>query len=378
MRSTLERLPRLAAALAEPVWGTRVRGTVPERQRTRLARLSTAAAMLVIGTTVGVLSLQHRPLSLLALPLALLLTTGGARYLQIVIHHYAVHNQFFRRPAANRLLGQTISTILLTQDYDGFHVDHIRKHHPNGKLARRGDPDLETLIALGIRPGVPREQLWRRFVLTLLSPRYHFLFLRERLKANFVTASGPRRTAAYLFWAAVLTALAVWPGAIVPFLVAYFIPVTAGYHVSALMQFTSEHVWLTPCHAGDTMRARARRCTRGRFCGDPLPSSTLGAAARAIAWSRWWLRLLTVHAASRIAVLHGDLPDHDLHHIRPTDLDWANSDAERVAMAQREELTEVWGLGNALDEVFVTLSKLEPMEEATAPDAYNAAAFASM
>ena len=341
--------------------------------------LATAAGMLVGGVAAGLAGLQGR--SAAPLPLLLLgglLATGGARYLQIVIHHYAVHNQFFRSPRANRLLGQTISTVLLTQDYDGFRVDHMKKHHPNAKLARRGDPDLETLISLGFRPGVPRRELWRLFVVTLVSPRYHLTFLRERLRANFVTATVPRRVAAGVVWSGVVALLMVYPSAIVPTIVAYFIPVTFGYHVSALMQFTSEHVWLTPCRAGDTVRSRARRATRGRFCGDPLPPLEQSSAAAVMAWTWWCLRLVTVHAMSRIAVLHGDLPDHDLHHIRPTDLDWPNSHAERLSMSQQEELSEVWGLGNALDEVFHTLSTLEPMDAAAAPDTYNAAAFAAM
>jgi fatty acid desaturase len=378
VRRSLERLPRPVAALAEPIWGTRLHAAPPVR-RTAIGRLLSAAGMLAAGVALSVAGLQRPPMSLPLLLPGLLLATGGARYLQIVIHHHAVHQRLVRGAAMNRLLGQAISAVLLTQDYDGFYVDHIKKHHPNGKLARRGDPDLETLIALGIVPGVQREELWRRFVKTLISPRYHLLFLRERLAANFVRSTGPRRLAAAMIWSTAVLALVLFPAAIAPFLIAYLLPITIGYHMSALMQFTSEHVWLTPCRAVDDARSRARRATRGRFCGDRLPPPDLHAATAAIAWGKWWLRLLTVHAAARIAVLHGDLPHHDLHHIRPTDLDWPNSDAERLSMRTHEELGEVWGLWNALDQVFETLSALDPMEPATATaDGYNAAAFASM
>jgi hypothetical protein len=374
VRKSLERLPPRLAALAEPIWGTCLRG-VPTWRQSAMSRMLTAWAMLAGGVALSVAGLQRPPLSLALLLPGLLLATGGARYLQIVIHHYTVHNRFFHRPFANRFLGQAISTLLLTQDYDGFYVDHIKKHHPNAKLARRGDPDLETLLSLGIVPGMTRAELWRRFVKTLFSPRYHLVFIRERLRANFLSATVPRRVAAAVVWSAAAIALALFPRAILPFAIAYLVPITIGYHMSALMQFTSEHVWLTPCGAGDDARSRARRATRGRFCGDPLPAP----GASALAWVRWWLRLVTLHAAARIAVLHGDLPHHDLHHIRPTDLDWANSGAERLEMADHEELWEVWGLWNALDQVFQTFSALDPMDPATATaEGYNASAFASM
>src|SRR5712691_8918368 len=138
VRSTLEQLPRGLAVLAEPIWGTRLR-IAPARRRSPILRLLTAAGMVVVGVAAGFAAFQ-RPSAIWLLLISAVLTTGGARYLQIVIHHYAVHNRFFRKPLANRLLGQTISTILLTQDYDGFYEDHMRKHHPNVKLARRGDP----------------------------------------------------------------------------------------------------------------------------------------------------------------------------------------------------------------------------------------------
>src|SRR5439155_6879766 len=112
------------------------------------------------------------------LPLGWIFTIGGSRYLQVSVVHFAVHNQFFSRERHNRLLAQTISTVLLITDYDSYYRDHIKNHHPIGKFARRGDPDLEFLIALGFLPGMSRDELWRHLAWTLISPRFHFLFLR--------------------------------------------------------------------------------------------------------------------------------------------------------------------------------------------------------
>jgi fatty acid desaturase len=360
VRWSLKNLPpRLTAKLAA-IWGTIIHAGKPT-QHSRLSRLRLALTFILVGLTFTALGLVWMPWTVVLLPLGWIFTIGGSRYLQVSVVHFAVHNQVFARERHNRLLAQTISTVLLITDFDTYHRDHVKNHHPIGKFARRGDPDLEFLIALGFLPGMSRNELWRHLAWTLVSPRFHFLFLRGRLYSNFVGASRPRRLAAIAFWLAVAIALAMHPMWIIPFIVLWILPLTLGYHMSSILQFASEHLWLLPC-TGEGAREHAKALTRGRFCGDALPDADLRGVARLRAWARWWLRLLTLHAVVRVAVLPGDLTHHDLHHLRPTDFDWPNADAVRFEMlANGETLNETWGLFAALDEVFVVLSSLPPM-----------------
>jgi hypothetical protein len=71
-----------------------------------------------------------------------------------------------------------------------------------------------------------------------------------------------------------------------------------------------------------------------------------------------WLDLSDVLSV-RVAILNGDLPQHDWHHHSPkTQKDWPNAAYAR----QREveagaEYTEYWGLTTVIDQVFQGLGK---------------------
>jgi len=358
------------------IWGTKPKVGKSTRH-SRVGRLILALTFVVVGVTFTVIGLIWMPWTAILLPIGWILTIGGARHLQVSIVHFAIHNQFFKSKRHNRWLAQIISTVLIITDYDTYHRDHVGLHHPSRTFARRGDPDLEFLIALGFLPGMSRDELWRHLWHTAGSPRFHYLFLRGRFQSNFASASKPRRLAAIMLWAAVTIALAAHPAWIVPFFIIWVFPLTIGYHVSSLLQFASEHLWLLPCR-GESAREHATALTRGRFCGDALPSADLRGGAWLRAWAMWWVRLLTLHAVVRVAVLPGDLTHHDLHHLRPHDLDWANADDVRLEMlADGVTLNETWGLFAALDEVFVVLSSLPPMD-ITKPVTMNERLFGTM
>jgi hypothetical protein len=368
VRHSLEKLPRWITRIGETVWGTRIHSR-PSRRRSPAFRLMTALAMMAFGITLGVIGLVIFPWGVPLIPIGWVFTIGGGRYLQVVIGHHAVHNRFFRHARANRALVQTITVALLIQDFDGYFKDHVLTHHALQQFARRGDPDLEALIAFGFKPGMSKAALWRRLRRSLVSPAFHLAFAEARMHSNFVTAPPLRRVAAVMFCALVATLLILQPALIAPTVVIVFIPLTVGYQASALLQFTSEHLWMLPCREGETLRQHAAALTRGRFCGDAAPSPDLRGRARIAGWTRWWVRLFTIHAMVRIAVLPGDLVDHDLHHLAPGRLDWANSSLDRLEMNKDDkyELTEVWGLGEAIDTVFEVLSALpeEPVEAAS-------------
>jgi fatty acid desaturase len=177
------------------------------------------------------------------LVLSWMVTVHGARKGQVVINHHAVHTNVTGQKRYDQMLAEVVSTLLLIQDYRGYFGDHVRVHHDPKQLATPADPDLQFLLLLGFRPGMRREALWRRLYWTLVSPRFHSLFLRARLKANYVTAPVYRRIMAGCYAAAVVAGLAL-TGAWLPWVVAWVVPVFPLYHVAALLQFICEHNWL--------------------------------------------------------------------------------------------------------------------------------------
>src|SRR5262249_26848539 len=118
--------------------------------------------------------------------------------------------------------------------------DHIKLHH-SLHLATLTDPDMQFLCALGFRPGMSRQALWRHLYWTLVSPRFHCLFLAMRLRVNFITAPWYRRlmSGLYALGGGVGLMQGGWP-----VMVAWLVPLFPLYHIASLLQFVSEHRWL--------------------------------------------------------------------------------------------------------------------------------------
>ena len=349
--------------------GRHHRDLPPEPTRSAWFRLCMAQAQLLTGVLLSassfhVLATGATILSGAAMAMALgvgwLLTVGGARTLQATIGHHLVHENFSKRLSRrqHRILYQLISTVLWFQGFVDYLVDHLKKHHkdPTGPE----DPDQVFLDQLGFRAGMRVDELWRHLQWTVVSPVFHGRFLLARIRANFVEP-GPARRAGSLLWLAALVGAVTWAHVWLPFLVVWVVPLTVLYHVSALVQFLSEHAWYSVRAAGTKKSEHLAGLTVGRFCGDPAPQIRERTVRWFLAWSRWWVRLVCIHLPVRIAVLVGDLPDHDWHHASAQG-DWPNSRARRLAhlrdLADGWPLVEVWGLGAALQRVFVHLSAL--------------------
>ena len=114
---------------------------------------------------------------------------------------------------------------------------------------------------------------------------------------------------------------------------------------------------------------RLSRLTFGRFVGEPWPSRDLSPGLWWLAWSRWCCRLLWLHIPTRLCVLVGDLCQHDWHHRHPRG-DWSNAcyarqrDIQAGCPGWPEPYSAVWGLDQAIDEMFAGLAALPPLPEA--------------
>ncbi len=324
------------------------------------------------------------------LPLTWLVITGLMRKMQVVYGHHCVHRVFVRgHPAGNEFLLRALTTFLLVQNGAEYRRDHLG-HHNRSLFTTVRDADAAFLHRLGFQPGTRRGVLWRRLLLgTLLSPRFHGLFLAARLGSCLMRQPPAWRLAAAA-WTGLLTAgLAAlagwWQAALVVWVPMFFL-----YHHSALLQFLTEHAWLVSGEAPRSVDAYAERCW-GRFLGDPCPAPGRHRGLAWLgAWTRWWLRLLLLHAPVRVACLVGDLPAHDWHHlcgfIGDDTAAWPGAIHARQAAIDRGrslrmEQRELWGLRSMLDHVFLLLEMAgSPSHESAAgpaPDARSARAQAA-
>ncbi|MGL5827133.1 MAG: hypothetical protein ACRCYU_20300, partial [Nocardioides sp.] len=248
--------------------------------------------------------------------------------------------------------------------FEDYESDHLT-HHSRKIFTTINDPDAAFLVDLGFEPGQPFEELWARLLRTPFSPRFHAIFLRARLKTNFVDADPVRKALA----AVTVIALAVAAKKMGPARAVTLIALPHGplYHISALLQFASEHAWLKTAES-PSGREEYQSRTWGRASIVPLPKAGLPWPARGKAWSRWGAGTV-VQQSVRWGVLVGDLPAHDYHHLVQHDHDWQRAiwnrqlhidSGDKLLFSQREYAT----IQEVLTEVLTLMSKSEPLRAA--------------
>jgi hypothetical protein len=97
------------------------------------------------------------------------------------------------------------------------------------------------------------------------------------------------------------------------------------------------------------------------FCGAQVPEKQKNVVYDLWVWFVWVIHML-IHLIIRLTVLPGDIVTHDFHHRHPYSKEWKN-----YSFARQEDIeqlnkkwppyTEVWGLFNAIDKVFISMSK---------------------
>lgn len=369
VRESMRVLPNFLQPLLTWLTGKPLRGSQPVWKLNPHWFLAAALLELVAGVSLSIILIHSSPIFWPLLLISWMNTVGGGRFLMVTIIHHCVHYNFSNSKAVSLWLTEVLSAVLLIQDFEGYRRDHVTIHH--GKMmATLDDPDMVFLLILGFRPGMKREDLWKRLIKTLPSPRFHYLFLRARLAANFKT-SGRYRIAMSIAIQGVVLAIVAATHTWIYWFVAWIFPLTFLYHISALLQFTSEHRWLRVRHSDEPARLALARLTLGRFMGEPVPSDCLPVIRRCSAWISWYMRMIFLHLPCRIFVIAGDLPQHDWHHRHIRSKDWTfaayarQRDLEANCPGWPETYTEVWGLLPAIDGVFRFLSNLPQLPEAS-------------
>ena len=336
-----------------------------------------AVGMFLEGVTLAALMKApwwETPVLLLLLFYWLLLTSGSMRVMHVVIGHHCVHRSFAEKLSTNQRVAEFISILILMVPWTRYVEDHVGIHHSK-KLATLEDGDVKMLLNLGFHPGKTRKQYWRQLAMSIVSPRFHWMFLKARLQWNFLSQETPgwRRMAALGFQGSLL-GLAVGVSAtthslfpLTFYVVGWVMPLVPLFAISALVQWCSEHKWLLVETADETIpyKILLARLTNLRFVAAPLPGSLtqLGLLRGLGCWGSWAGRVIFVDLWVRLYLLCGDLPAHAYHHRYARDRRWPQSlqscaDAVANPKPGEEPWTEVWNLMDAINSVFDTLAVL--------------------
>ena len=291
------------------------------RQRTPRHHIAAAFAWLVAGTAISAAAVMQGGGLLALLPFGMVATTSGMGLLQAVVYHHCSHGTVLATRRANLAMGRFISLLLLIKDFDVYQKEHFRHHSPK-RLFTDDDEFLSYLDRfIGIGPGMSRHESRRRVLKSFVSPVFHVRLLTARLAGCLVTCKAADRAARLVFWGSVLLA-SYWVGAVVPVLVAWFVPAIILFQIATSLRVLAEHRFAD----GDVMALRDRRfigrTTAGVFPGAAVPGVAASKMAAVADWTIWWFKMMTVHLFSRVFVLVGDAPAHDYHHRHPGSRDW--------------------------------------------------------
>ena len=326
-----------------------------------------AALLFVFPVLVYLASLINFGFALAASYVAAVVMTGLFRKFQVEYGHHASHRSFVRgNREKNNLYLNLSTTIALCQNGIEYRKEH-NEHHDRSIFTTEDDADAALLRKFGFRPGLSRKRLWLTLIANLFSPYFHVYFFWQRLKSSFVTRSTWAWRIASAAWLTFVCSggffLPLWIAA-----VTIWLPLTIFYQMSALIQFVTEHAWMITETAPTSNETYAERCW-GRFMGERLPESSGSLFAKAIAWSGFAIRHVFLHFPGRYAIVVGDMPAHDWHHLAGylgvPGHNWpagiyerqrAIEAGDKLRMAERE----LWGVIPMINHIFIVMEHALP------------------
>lgn len=276
----------------------------------------TAVTIVVVSTLELVLlnlsGWLSKTLAFCATPFCILILTGEWRKIQVVYMHHAIHDSFFNgNKRANSIAANVFGCLAFTAGKKEYQYQHML-HHSTRWFAGELDSDATLLRVNGFYFGRGYDELRRCLILTILSPFFHFRCVIYRVR-SVLAMPVFWRIAGFGWWLLLILSLTVSFG-IDDTLIVVIFPLFICFHVSALLQILTEHLWLPVCDFSSmNLQQYAVRCV-GRFCGEAVPSMPAGVGGT-LSRVGWFARLLFVHLPTRVAVLVGDLPAHDWHHL---------------------------------------------------------------
>jgi len=367
----MKQLPMFCQRMITHITGKPYKGQIQKTIRTPESYLGISYLMSFSGPIIVGVSSLYLPLLPVGVVIGNLLTVCGLRTLSTTVNHYCVHGDFFSSEKKElrvyqENLAELNSVFGFFQNFEDYKHEHLIHHDPK-IVATINDPDMIFLWQLGFRPGMSKTDLWSVFWKNVFGIEFHRKMLFARTKSNM---SGPtwRKIVVTAYVIGVIGLTSVFP---ISMILGWLLPVLLVYNVAALCQFTSEHYWLKETDNNGRLcesvsikdkLARGKKLTSGRFSGEILilDKSSLYAYSKSLV--RWFLRMAFIHVPLRLLAWNGDMPAHDHHHdLAKKGDDWPNFiyTRERAISSLKNEdgrYTEIWGLKNAINAVFDSLS----------------------
>ncbi len=324
-----------------------------------------AYVLVVLGIFFGSLTLgfynQYQDISVFLTILSWVGLVFSSRRMAAVILHQSVHDRLSGNSKFDKLIGDFVTSLMLTQDYDSYKVDHCDIHHAPRTFATKYDPIVKFFSVFGIDLGREKGTLYRNFFISLFSPLFHLSFFITRLRYNI----NPKRTFKSIFsisYIALLVYLAsLSPNILTCLFLVFIFPLVFLYQISAFIEICSEHAWFdNDVKDKDELQNEQyfyANISWGRFCGSEYKQGM-----SIIGKFMWYVEQLFFHLPVRMFILVGDLPQHDYHHRKPLSFNWVDAKYNRELAAnnladEEPPYYDIWGLNNAVKHVFNVIAK---------------------
>jgi fatty acid desaturase len=337
-------------------------------QRSATSYVVGALSWMLLGVVLTVLPfiLAAPPLAAwLLVPVGLTFTCCGLGLFQVVIFHHCSHGTVFATRDANRRAGRMISAAFLFKRFDDYQREHML-HHSAKKLLTEEDEFADFVLGLcGLEAGLSKRELWRRLLVNLVSPAFHWNFLSRRIKNSMFTGDAGHDWMSRGIWAALLVGT-IATGTFWLFLLAWVLPVTVLLQIATVGRIIVEHAFPEAHHVAARDRDFVAHATLGVFPGSAPPLERASTAAGLLAWGAWWAEMLTVQLFVRLFVMVGDAPCHDFHHRKPASKKWTSyiharqSDLDAGSPGYPAGYFECWGLIAAVDRNLASLAATAP------------------
>ncbi|MEW5559204.1 hypothetical protein AB1287_02900 [Enterobacter asburiae] len=319
-------------------------------------------ALGVALTTLSAMHIQNTAGQILCWLVGALFSVSGARYIVATIIHHGVHGHLYKSQKVNKALCEVLSTLFIVQPYESYRQFHVYEHHGR-EFSTFEDKDLAAIYQLGFTPGKTKPALYARLLLTLISPKFHLVFLYGRVKSNLVGVPFYRLMMT-LVWFATLGVLGYFAGPLGTLLI-LLMPFIVLYQMASLMHLLTEHVWRVRQEGESVRDSHINNCL-ARFCGSKCPPDF--SVKHWGHWGQWVAMHLFVHLPCRMLFVQGSLVCHDWHHRHGSVRQWYDYarlrelHAQKLSAQERYDYIDIWGVHNALDYVLNSLSESPEIE----------------
>jgi fatty acid desaturase len=301
----------------------------------------------------------------LLVPLGLLATSCGLGIFQVVIFHHCSHGTVFSTRERNQRVGRLISALLLFKRFEDYQREHML-HHSAKKLLTEEDEFADFVLGLcRLEAGVPKLELWRRVLVNCVSPIFHWRFFSRRVTASLFTGDAAHDWTGRLVWGIAIS-FSLATGTFELFLLAWVLPATILLQIATIFRILVEHSFPEAEYMAQRDKNFVCHASVGVFPGREPPFQRARSLSGLLAWTGWWVEMLTVHLFVRLFVLVGDAPCHDYHHRRPATRRWTTyiharqQDSDAGSPGFPTGYFEAWGLIRAVDRNLASLAATRP------------------